>query len=198
MNDFYSALESRRTIYGIGNQEVVPPARLREILEFCVRKSPTAFNGQQERIMLMLGKNHARVWEIALEKLRAIVPAESFDETEKRIAAFAAGYGTILYFEDTSITKGLQEKFPTYSANFPFWAAQAGGMLKAAVWNAFSFEGMGASIQHYSELIEDDVRSEFGVNPDWKLTAQMPFGNPTAPPDHKDIIPPSERVLVLN
>ncbi|NFV72581.1 nitroreductase, partial [Clostridium botulinum] len=38
--------------------------------------------------------------------------------------------------------------------------------------------GFGASLQHYNELIEEDVKKEWNIPNNWKLIAQMPFGKP--------------------
>ena len=42
--------------------------------------------------------------------------------------------------------------------------------------------GMGASLQHYNPLIDDEVRKAWNLPGDWKLVAQMPFGVPVAQP----------------
>ena len=35
--------------------------------------------------------------------------------------------------------------------------------------------GMGASLQHYNPLSDDEVRKAWNLPGDWKLVAQMPF-----------------------
>lgn len=45
--------------------------------------------------MLLTGKEHDKLWEITKEILKAIVPAEAFAGTEKRINGFQAAYGTV-------------------------------------------------------------------------------------------------------
>lgn len=58
-------------------------------------------------------------------------------------------------------------------------------MLQLAVWTALQDVGYGASLQHYTELIEQDVRKEWSLPDGWKLIGQMPFGKPTMQPDEK-------------
>ena len=94
--------------------------------------------------------------------------------------SFKAGYGTVLFFEDEAIVKSLQEKFVAYAENFPIWSHQASGMHQLVVWTGLEAEGLGASLQHYNPLIDDEVKQEWNVPANWKLIAQMPFGNPTA------------------
>jgi predicted oxidoreductase (fatty acid repression mutant protein) len=69
-------------------------------------------------------------------------------------------------------------------------------MLQNNVWNALTIEGLGASLQHYTELIEAQVKAEWNIPAKWKLTAQMPFGKPAAPAGEKAYYPLSERVKV--
>ncbi|PFY14456.1 nitroreductase, partial [Bacillus toyonensis] len=46
----------------------------------------------------------------------------------------------------------------------------------------------------YNPLIDDEVKQEWNVLANWKLIAQMPFGNPTATPGEKEFQPLEERV----
>ena len=47
---------------------------------------------------------------------------------EKIERSFAAGYGTVLFFEDTNVVRDLQQKFPGYAGNFPVWSEQTSAM----------------------------------------------------------------------
>ena len=94
------------------------------------------------------------------------------------------------------IIHGLQEKYPTYKDNFPLWAQQANGMLQFAVWTALELQGYGASLQHYSEIIDDKVMGEWGIKSSWKLIAQMPFGKPIEGPKEKTFEPIENRVKI--
>lgn len=55
--------------------------------------------------------------------------------------------------------------------------------------------GMGASLQHYNPLIDDEVRKVWNLSDDWKLIAQMPFGVPVAQPGSKEVMSLDERVF---
>lgn len=72
--------------------------------------------------------------------------------------SFKAGYGTVLFFEDQSIVKSLQEQFALYADNFPIWSQQTSGMHQLVVWTALEGEGLGATLQHYNPLIDDEVK----------------------------------------
>ena len=55
--------------------------------------------------------------------------------------------------------------------------------------------GLGASLQHYNPLIDEEVRKAWSLPDDWKLIAQMPFGTPTAQPGPKDVMSLDKRVF---
>jgi len=132
-----------------------------------------------------------------METLRKLVPQEKFAATEDKINSFAAGYGTVLYFDDTSITSHFAEQFASYKDNFPVWAQQANGMLQFAVWTSLENEGLGATLQHYNPLIDDEVKASWKLPQSWKLIAEMPFGKPVAVPDAKQFAPLEERMLLF-
>ncbi len=194
--DFYNAIKVRRSNYSITDQSTISDERIEQILAEVITYAPSAFNSQSARIILLLNSSHKRLWEIVMDALRAIVPADQFAETEQKINSFAAGHGTILYFEDMDTVQGLQQQFPLYADNFPVWSMQSAGMLQYAVWAALSSEGLGASLQHYAPLIEETVRKEFGASESWKLLAQMPFGTPSQPPKQLTRMPIEQRLQV--
>lgn len=195
--DFFSALKERRTIYGIGKETVIPDESIIELINNAVKHTPTAFNSQSGRTVLLLGEHHNRLWDITMNTLRKIVPEGKFAPTEEKINSFRNGYGSVLFFEDQSIVEGLQAKFPSYKDNFPIWSLQSSGMLQYIVWLSLEIEGFGVSLQHYNPLIDDEVKKEWGIPDNWKLWGQMVFGKPTAPAGEKEFKPLEERVKVF-
>ncbi len=196
-NGYYEALQQRRTQYAISGQSPVPDEQIIERVEYAVKHSPSAFNSQSARAVILFGENHQTLWSKTLDILQKIVPPEAFSSTEEKIRSFAAGHGSVLFFDDTAVTEGLMQAFPLYKDNFPVWAQQANGMLQHAVWTSLTLEGLGASLQHYNPLIDDAVKEAFGLPQQWKLIAQMPFGTPTAPLSPKEFLPVQDRVRVL-
>ncbi|MGN1402262.1 MAG: nitroreductase family protein [Bacillus sp. (in: firmicutes)] len=195
--DFYEVLKSRRSIYTISRESTVSDERLKEIVEEAVKHAPTAFNSQSERAVVLLGEHHEKLWDITTETLRKIVPADSFASTEEKMNLFKAGYGTILFFSDQAVVEHLQKEFALYADKFPVWAEQATGILQYAVWTSLAAEDMGATLQHYNPLIDDEVKEKWNIPSSWKLTAQMPFGKPTAPAGEKEFSPIEDRVLFI-
>lgn len=195
--DFYTALKARRSIYSISKEQIVSNEKIQEVIEAAVQHTPSAFNSQSGRVLLLLGEQHDKLWDITKEALRKIVPENAFAPTEEKINSFKSGYGTVLFFEDETIIKDLQRQFPLYKDNFPTFSHHSSGMLQYVVWTGLEAEGLGASLQHYGNLIEEQVLQEWNVPSTWKLIAQLPFGKPTAEPGVKEFKPLEERIKVF-
>ncbi|HCQ89180.1 MULTISPECIES: nitroreductase family protein [unclassified Clostridium] len=195
--EFLTAIEDRRTFYGISKEAIVSDDRIKEVIEHAVKHTPSAFNSQSARVVLVLGEHHDKLWDITKEALRKIVPADKFGTTEEKINSFKSGYGTVLFFEDNGVVESLQQQFAAYKDNFPIWSQQSSGMHQFAIWTALEIEGFGASLQHYTELIENDVKKEWNIPESWELIAQMPFGKPTKEPGEKEFQPLEERINIF-
>ena len=195
--DFYKAVQGRRSIYGISKDTTISDARIKEIIEHAVKHTPSAFNSQSSRVIILLNKNHDKLWDMTKDALKKIIPVEQFSSTEQKINSFQKGYGTVLFFEDQSVIQSLQQQFVLYKDNFPIWSQQANGMLQYVIWTSLEIEGLGASLQHYNPLIEEEVKKEWRIPDNWKLIAQMPFGKPTADPSEKSFQPVESRVKMF-
>ena len=97
-------------------------------------------------------------------------------QNDCKMATFAAGTGTVLFFEDQNVVKGLQEQFPSYAENFPIWAEHS-AIAQFSTWTALHTEGLGASLQHYNPIVDEQVHAEMGYSENWKLRAQLVFGS---------------------
>ena len=195
--DFLTSVIERRSFYGIAKESPISDDRIKEIIEIAVKYAPSALNSQSTRVVLLLDIHHDRLWEITKEALRKIVPAQQFVGTEQKINSFANGYGTVLFFEEQQVIESLQQQYAIYKDNFPGWSLQANGMNQFIVWTALENEGFGASLQHYNELIEQQIKEEWSIAPTWKLISQMPFGKPIFSPSKKTFEPLETRVKVF-
>lgn len=197
MAGFMDALLKRRSIYGISGDIPITDGELKDLLGTILRNMPTAYNMQNTRMVLLLGADNAALWHIVLEALRAVAPAAGFERTEKKVAGFAAGHGTVLYFNDEAVKQKYMDDNPLYAQNFPPWQLQHGGMLQFAVWTALAERDIGASLQHYNPLIDEAVKKRWDLPGDWTLLAQMPFGAITQPPKEKTFEPLEKRFKVF-
>ena len=190
------AAEKRRSIYALNKQLPVPAADVVKIIEHAVKHTPSAFNSQSTRLVVLLGAEHEKLWQLTEQALAAIVPADKFQPTKDKLASFAAGAGTVLFFEDQTVVKGLQDKFPAYAENFPIWAEHADAMHQYAIWTTLAAAGIGANLQHYNPLIDAEVAKTWDIPGNWQLRAELVFGGIAAPAGEKkyDDIAPRLRV----
>ncbi|MUT66226.1 nitroreductase family protein [Paenibacillus sp. NEAU-GSW1] len=190
------AVKARRSYYGISKEQILSEEQLVSLIKDAVQYTPSAFNSQSARALVLLSGSHDKFWDLTKETLRAIVPADQFGPTAEKMAAFKSGSGTVLFFEDNAVVEGLQKQFASYADNFPKWSLQSSGMVQYVVWTLLESEGYGASLQHYNPLIDAEVKKTWGVPDSWQLIAQMPFGKPTSKPGEKQFAPIEERVKV--
>lgn len=191
------AIKLRRTYYGIDNKIATTDKELQDIIEYATTHVPSAYNSQSARIVLLLGNEHKKLWSIVMETLRKKVPADKFQATEDKINnCFASGYGTILFYEDQNVVKGLQTTFPSYADKFPEYSEHTTAMHQYAIWMMLSEQGIGASLQHYGPIIDAEVAKTWNIDPNWKLIAQMPFGNPVSDPLEKAFLPLEDRIKI--
>lgn len=197
MRCFQEAVTNRRTNYAIGKNIAVLPSQIIAVVEKMTKEVPSSFNMQSARVVVALNDNHDKIWQITKDTLHGIVPADKFAPTEAKIDSFAAGYGTILFFDETATVKKMQEDYALYADNFPIWAQQSNGMLQFAIWTALTNMGLGANLQHYNPLIDEKIKALFAVPASWKLIAQMPFGQPLKAPEPIEKMAINERVKIF-
>lgn len=196
-NDFLTAVRERRSIYTISKESTISDERILEIVQETVKHSPSSFNSQSSRLVVLLGEQHDKLWDLTTDILKAIVPADQFEATQQRMDGFRNGYGTVLFFEDQSVVEQLQANFPTYQDRFPVWAQHTSAIHQFVLWTALEQEGLGASLQHYNPLIDEKVKAEWSLPATWQLVAQLPFGKPTAPAGEKTFQPLEDRVKLF-
>ena len=177
MTEAKNLYQNRRSVYALGKNLPVSEQEVLEIIDNAVKHSPSAFNSQTAHAVVLLGENHQKLWNITFGELEKFLPNEEAKAATKgKIDSFAEAYGTILFFEDHDVVKGLQEQFPAYAENFPIWSEQSTGIASFAVWNALAEAGVGANIQHYNPVIDEKVAAEWDIPANLVLRAQMPFG----------------------
>ena len=191
------AFDERRTIYALGNELPVEPQAIVNIAERVLLHTPSSFNSQSSRLIVLFGEEHRQLWDIAEAKLRQEVGDADFASSKQKMDGFRAGAGTVLFFEDKEVVKSLQDKFALYADKFPLWAHQTSAMHQYALWTELHTLDVGASLQHYNPLIDDDVAAAFDIPDNWELIAQMPFGNILEAAGEKTYQPLNQRMRVL-
>lgn len=191
------AAETRRSVYALNKNLPLPAAEVAGIVEHAVLHTPSSFNSQSTRVVVLFGAEHEKLWQFAEDALRAIVPADKFEPTREKLEMFKAAAGSVLFFEDQQVVKSLQAQFPSYADNFPVWAEQADAMHQYAVWTTLAAAGIGANLQHYNPLIDAAVAEEWAIPASWTLRAQMVFGGIGASAGEKTFAPLEGRFRVF-
>ena len=195
-NAFLESAHRRRTQYSLGRALPIPQDEVTALIQDAVRESPSSFNSQSSRAVILYGAQSVTFWNLVKDALRGIVPADAFAQTETKIDSFAAGAGTVLFYEDQDVVRDLQAKFPLYADNFPVWSEHATGIAQYAVWTALADADIGASLQHYNPLPDEAAAREWNLPASWRLRAQMPFGSHEAPIGSKTYIDDATRFRV--
>ncbi|KAE8355917.1 Nitroreductase-like protein [Aspergillus coremiiformis] len=173
-----AALANRRSYYVLRHESPIADAKIQSILNEVMLKTPSAFNSQSTRAILLLNQEHEKLWNITKDVLLARIGPERFKQTGLKLDGFKAAYGTVLFYEDQPVISELKEKFPSYAANFEAWSEHTSGMHQLMAWIALEEEGFGANLQHYNPVIDEKVAAAWDVPATWKLRAQLVFGVP--------------------
>ncbi|HSP85300.1 MAG TPA: nitroreductase family protein [Psychrobacter sp.] len=198
LNTLQKLAEKRRSIYALSNQLPVSNDKVVKLVEHAILHTPSSFNSQSTRVVVLFGEEHQKLWNITEETLRKIVgDEENFKSTKEKIAGFKAGAGTVMFFEDQSIVKSMQENAPLYADKFPIWANQTSAMHQYVIWTALASIDVGANLQHYNPVIDDKIAETWNIDKDWALNAQMVFGAIEQPAGDKTFKPVEERMKVF-
>lgn len=197
MSKFLELLTQRRSQYVLGSDLPLSQDETTKLIQEATRQSPSSFNSQSSRLVILYGEQHQKFWQLVKAELEKIVPAENFAPTAEKLASFAAGAGTVLFYEDQNVITGLQEQFALYADNFPIWSEHSTAMAQLAVWSVLAEANIGASLQHYNPLVDAAAAAEWQVPASWKLRAQMPFGSNQAPIGAKEFMDDSARFKVF-
>ena len=198
---FLAEIKERRSVYTLSPETTIPDSEIQTILKAALDEAPSTFGSFTTRLVLLLKEEHFKFWDLVIESVKAVTPAEQWESSTKgRLAGFRNSYGTVLYFEDPENTRKLEDKFPFVKDKFAVWSEHTSAIHQFIVWTAFANAGLGANLQHYNELIEAKTKAAFKIPESWKLIAQMPFGKPTAAPYPKpqEMNKPIEEKLLVH
>lgn len=193
---FLENLKKRRSIYSLGDDTALSEDEISELIKKTVKVSPTAFNSQSQRIVILFGSAHKKLWELVEQSLKPLTPEAAFPKTQKKLKGFASGKGTVLFFEDQAVVKELQENYPLYADAFPAFSEDATAIAQGNVWTALANEDIGGSLQHYNPVIDEAVAEEWSIPNSWKLRAQLVFGSIKEPAGEKTFILDEERFFI--
>lgn len=198
LKDLQQLAEKRRSIYALSEQLPVSNEEIVKLVEHAILHTPSAFNSQSARVVLLFGDDHKKLWDMTEETLRAVVgDEEKFKGTKDKIASFKAGAGTVLFFEDKAVVRSMQQAAPLYEDKFPVWAHQTNAMHQYVIWTALASLDIGANLQHYDPIIDQRVAEAWNIDANWELNAQLVFGAIEQPADDKEFQPVDARMKVF-
>ena len=197
MNSFQEAVTGRRSIYKLGRNIPVLQSQIIAAVERMTEDVPSPLNMQSARVVVTMLDHHENVWHITKGALKSQLPPLKYAEVEKQIDGFEQAYGTILFFESSDMIKAMQDEMPEYAAVLPTAAMQANGMLQFAVWTALEDLGLGANLQHFNPIIDEDIKRIFALPDSWDLVAQLVFGEKLEDPQPVEKVPTGVRVKIF-
>ena len=197
---FLEAIEHRRSCYSLSATNPVSESDIISAIDRIILSTPSAYNSQSTRLVVLFGRHHTQLWEIVKNALEEFVSPEAFTGVKEKIdSSFAAGCGTVLFYEDMAVIEQLKEKYTTYADKFDEYSEHTSAMHQFAVWTALEDMELGASLQHYNPLIDTAVAHQWNISKEWRLIAQMPFGIPLSVTETKaQHLPHTIRRLVFS
>lgn len=93
---FLDAIKDRRSIYQLNKEAPKSDKEIVDIVNQVVLHSPSAFNSQSTRVVVLLNQEHEKFWEFTKAALKAQIPEEQYKSgTEPRLNGFKGAYGSV-------------------------------------------------------------------------------------------------------
>ncbi|KAL6234500.1 hypothetical protein BDW75DRAFT_231069 [Aspergillus navahoensis] len=168
--------KARRTIYQLGSNSPVPDSEIEKLVHAGILNMPSAFNTQLTRLLVLLHREHERLWDVVIDVFQNLVKTGAIPNE-----GFQAGVGTTQRTLSHS-----PKKFALYKDQFQPWAEHSNAMHQYFLWTGLKSLGFGANLQHYTPLI----------GAPWRLVAQLVFGSPKGDPGKKIQKPIGDRFKI--
>lgn len=112
---YLSAVKSRRSYYELEPKSTISDDKILDIIEQTLLHTPSTFNSQSTRIVVLLKEDHVRLWnDIVKPAVKAVMPAEHWPTTEQKLSGFQNSYGTVRFYPNSRNRK-LQLTLPNRS-----------------------------------------------------------------------------------
>jgi hypothetical protein len=93
--------KTRRSYYKLSNTSIVPDNCIEDLVNAAILHVPSPFNTQSTRLVVLLHKEHQKLWDIVIETFAGlvtagIIPEEIWEnQTKAKLQGFKAAYGTV-------------------------------------------------------------------------------------------------------
>lgn len=177
--NYLRSVATRRTIYALKPElpSSVSLEEVQSVVQAIIKDTPTSFNSQVNRAIILTGEAHKKVWNHVVES----IPGDSGKRRPQ--SARDEAYGSIIFFTDDLVTEKLQANFAAYAAAFPQFADHSSGAAQIHTWTALRELGLGAHLQHYNGYVKGALPKDVPAN--WNVHAQLVFGVPAGEPGEK-------------
>lgn len=90
------AIKNRGSLHTLTDDVEVSDALIQEIVQDAVLHSPTAFNSQTSRAVVLLKEEHKKLWDIIYEAAQSKIAPPVFEKVfGPRVKSFRPAYGTV-------------------------------------------------------------------------------------------------------
>lgn len=187
--NYLKAVGTRRSVYAMKPElpAEVKIQDVQDVVQAIIKHTPTAFNSQVNRAIILTGETHKRVWDHVYGQM----PDEARKKRPQAVRDDA--YGSVIFFTDDVITEKLQAQFPMYASAFPQFADHSSGAAQMHVWTVLHELGLGGNLQHFNGYVKGALPEDIPVT--WTIHAQLAFGTPTTEPGEKAFEPNPVKVF---
>lgn len=171
-------IEKRRSNYDLENNIELSKKDLINLLRKIVYYSPSPFNVQSSKLVLLNKKSHNLLWNTVVEEyLKKNNNGELLDSEKARIKRESKAYGTILFYKDEQIIEEFKENLDNYEKReLDGWCTEESAMLQMNIWNELRLKNIGAHLVHFDN-IDEEISVAFDINKKYKLVAIMVIGS---------------------
>ncbi|KAK7194248.1 hypothetical protein NESM_000339600 [Novymonas esmeraldas] len=144
---------------------------LTTVVQRAVALTPSSFNSQSTRVVVLHGRMHRLFWQrlightVHLAKEAALL-------TDQVVPAAC----TVILCEDMDVVRRMQATFPKYASLLPGHAEQASAMCELSVVSALGCDGVATLSRHHRIDLHENFHEVFTVPPSWEMRAQIACG----------------------
>jgi uncharacterized protein len=91
----FDIAENRRSVYTLTNKSPISDDRIKEIVSLAVKHAPSPWNVQSGRAVILLKKDHEKLWDIGDSIIKKALPEQVYQMMAPRVAGFRAAYGSV-------------------------------------------------------------------------------------------------------
>lgn len=179
---YLKTIAARRTIYAL-KPELPAGVSIKDVqstVQEIIKETPTAFNSQVNRAIILTGAEHKKVWDSVANAIEDAAGKKRPESVRDE------AYGSIIFFTDDKTTEKLQADFPAWAAAFPQFADHSSGAAQIQSWTALEALGLGGHLQHYNGYVKAALPAK--IPSSWSVHSQLCFGAPGAPAGEKSYI----------